>query len=199
MPGLVPGIHALRRESKDVDGQHKAGHDGNGHDGVTSVPQTRRSSPLLRRCGGAGISMLARMASACARVPVSPLKYGRLRVPRAPGLNAGGSLAVAPGRVSTERSREPATGLIRCWTESKACVAGSVMQDLYSRDSTMRWEQAIVYAVGALMLIGVAASVFQLYGAALLLGCILMIMSLADGPRGLKFLLRDVKRHVVGP
>jgi hypothetical protein len=71
--------------------------------------------------------MLARMASACAPVPVSPLEDGRLIVPRAPGLNAGGSLAVAPGRVSTERSREPGTGLIRCLTESKACVAGSVM------------------------------------------------------------------------
>lgn len=69
----------------------------------------------------------------------------------------------------------------------------------HSMGSTMRWEQAIVYAVGALMLIGVAASVFQLYGAALLLGCILMVLSLADGPHGLKVLLRDVKRHVVGP
>lgn len=62
----------------------------------------------------------------------------------------------------------------------------------------MRWEQAIVYAVGALMLIGVAASVFQLYGAALFLGCILMVISLADGPRGLRVLYHDVKRHVVG-
>jgi hypothetical protein len=64
---------------------------------------------------------------------------------------------------------------------------------------TMRWQQAIVYAVGALMIIGAAASVFQLYGAALLLGCILMVMSLADGPRGLKVLLHDMKRHVIGP
>jgi hypothetical protein len=67
-----------------------------------------------------------------------------------------------------------------------------------SVDLTMRWEQAIVYAVGALLLIGAAASVFQLYGAALVIGCILMVMSLADGPRGLKVLYRDVKRHVVG-
>jgi hypothetical protein len=65
-------------------------------------------------------------------------------------------------------------------------------------DPAMRWEQAIVYAVGALMLIGVAASVFHLYGAALIVGCILMVLSLADGPRGLKMLARDVKRHVVG-
>jgi hypothetical protein len=64
--------------------------------------------------------------------------------------------------------------------------------------AAMRWEQAIVYAVGALMVLGVAASVFQLYGAALLLGCILMVMSLTDGPRGAKLLYRDVKRHVVG-
>jgi hypothetical protein len=64
--------------------------------------------------------------------------------------------------------------------------------------SPMRWEQAIVYTVGALMLIGVAASVFHLYGAALIVGCILMVLSLADGPRGLKMLARDVKRHVVG-
>jgi hypothetical protein len=63
----------------------------------------------------------------------------------------------------------------------------------------MRWEQAIVYTVGALMVIGVAASVFNLYGAALIVGCILMVLSLADGPRGLKMLARDVKRHVIGP
>ena len=64
----------------------------------------------------------------------------------------------------------------------------------------MRWEQAIVYAIGALMFIGAAVSVFQLYGAALVLvvGCILMVLSVADGPRGLKVLYRDVKRHVVG-
>lgn len=62
----------------------------------------------------------------------------------------------------------------------------------------MRWEQAIVYAVGALMVIGAAGSVFQLYGAALVVGCILMVMSLTDGPHGLKVLYRDVKRHVVG-
>ena len=69
---------------------------------------------------------------------------------------------------------------------------------MLSMDSPMRWEQAIVYAVGALMVVGVAASVFQLYGAALFLGCILMVMSLTDGPRGLKLMLRDVKRHFVG-
>lgn len=63
----------------------------------------------------------------------------------------------------------------------------------------MRWEQAVVYAVGALLFIGAAASVFQLYGAAMIVGCILMVLSLADGPRGLKMLCRDVKRHVIGP
>ena len=62
----------------------------------------------------------------------------------------------------------------------------------------MRWEQAIVYAVGALMLVGVAASIFQLYGAAILLGAILMVLSLGDGPHGIKVLYRDVKRHWVG-
>jgi len=62
----------------------------------------------------------------------------------------------------------------------------------------MRWEQAIVYAIGALMFIGVATSGFQLYGLAVIVGCILMVMSLADGPRGLKVLYQDVKRHVVG-
>jgi hypothetical protein len=79
-------------------------------------------------------------------------------------------------------------------------MAGCVMQYVFhSMDlSPMRWEQAIVYAVGALMVIGAAASVFQLHGAALVLGCILMVMSLADGPRGLKLLVRDVKRHVMG-
>jgi hypothetical protein len=63
----------------------------------------------------------------------------------------------------------------------------------------MRWDQAIVYAVGALMVIGVAASVFQLYGAALIVGFVLMVLSLGDGPHGLKVLYRDVKRHVIGP
>jgi hypothetical protein len=62
----------------------------------------------------------------------------------------------------------------------------------------MRWEQAIVYTVGALMVIGVASSVFQLHGAAVIVGCILMVISLADGPQGLKVLFRDVKRHWVG-
>jgi len=63
----------------------------------------------------------------------------------------------------------------------------------------MRLEQAIVYAIGALMLIGVAASVVQLYGAAILFGAVLMVLSLGDGPQGLKVMYRDVKRHVVGP
>ena len=63
----------------------------------------------------------------------------------------------------------------------------------------MRWEQAIVYTVGALMVIGVAASVFNLYGAALLVGFVLMVLSLGDGPQGLKVLYRDLKRHVIGP
>ena len=42
-------------------------------------------------------------------------------------------------------------------------------------------------------------SVFQLYGAAIVVGFILMVLSLGDGPHGLKVLYRDVKRHVVGP
>ena len=69
----------------------------------------------------------------------------------------------------------------------------------YWTDLTMRWEQAIVYTVGALMVIGVAASVFNLYGAALLVGFVLMVLSLGDGPQGLKVLYRDLKRHVIGP
>jgi hypothetical protein len=28
MPGLVPGIHALIAEKKDIDGRDKPGHDG---------------------------------------------------------------------------------------------------------------------------------------------------------------------------
>jgi hypothetical protein len=63
----------------------------------------------------------------------------------------------------------------------------------------MRWEQMVIYAIGALMMIGVAASVVQLTGAALIVGFILMVLSLGDGPRGLKVLYRDVKRHVAGP
>ena len=62
-----------------------------------------------------------------------------------------------------------------------ACSKGLVVMGR----SMMRWEQAIVYAVGALLVVGAAASVFQLYGTALILGCILMVLSLGDGPRGL--------------
>jgi hypothetical protein len=51
---------------------------------------------------------------------------------------------------------------------------------------TMRWEQALVYLVGALMFIGVAASVFQLYGAAIVVGCILMCCRSATARRGSK-------------
>jgi hypothetical protein len=64
---------------------------------------------------------------------------------------------------------------------------------------TMRWEQAVIYAVGALMLVGVAGSVFQLYGAAIVIGSILMVVSVVDGPRGLRVLARDVKRHWARP
>jgi hypothetical protein len=63
----------------------------------------------------------------------------------------------------------------------------------------MRLQQAIVYTAGALMLIGVAGSVIQLYGAGLVVGFVLMVLSLGDGPHGLKLLYRDVKRHVLGP
>lgn len=63
----------------------------------------------------------------------------------------------------------------------------------------MRWEQAIVYAVGALLFVGAASSFFEPRIVAILFGVIFMVLSLADGPRGLKVLLRDVKRHVVGP
>ena len=63
----------------------------------------------------------------------------------------------------------------------------------------MRWDQAVVYALGALLIVGVAASIFQLYGAAIVVGCILMVLSLGDGPRGLRIMYREVKRHMVGP
>jgi hypothetical protein len=62
----------------------------------------------------------------------------------------------------------------------------------------MRWEQAIVYAVGALLFVGAAASVFQLSAAALIIGCFLMVVSLAESPRELRLLYRDVKKHVIG-
>jgi hypothetical protein len=75
---------------------------------------------------------------------------------------------------------------------------GCVFDATLNGFSTMRWEQAVVYTVGALLIIGVAASVFQLYGAAIIVGGILMVLSLADGPQGLKVLYRDVKRHVIG-
>ena len=63
----------------------------------------------------------------------------------------------------------------------------------------MRWGQAIVYAVGALMFIGAANSFFEPRVVAIAFGAILMVLSLGDGPHGLKVLYRDVKRHVVGP
>ena len=80
-------------------------------------------------------------------------------------------------------------------------MAARVMQSVsLSMDpSAMRWEQALVYAVGALLFIGAASSVFQPHGAAIVVGFILMVLSLGDGPHGLKVLYRDVKRHVVGP
>jgi hypothetical protein len=59
----------------------------------------------------------------------------------------------------------------------------------------MRWEQAIIYAVGALLFVCATASVFPMYGAALVVGFILMVLSLGDGPQGLKVMYRDVKRH----
>jgi hypothetical protein len=83
--------------------------------------------------------------------------------------------------------------------EPRASPPGYVFQHDRERVLTMRWEQAVIYTVGALMLIGVAASVFQLYGAALVIGFVLMVLSLGDGPHGLKLLYRDVKRHVLGP
>jgi len=86
-------------------------------------------------------------------------------------------------------------------SEIKASHGRCVMQDasLSMDRSTMRWEQALVYAVGALLFIGAASPVFQLHGAAIVVGFILMVLSLGDGPHGIKVLYRDVKRHVVGP
>ena len=48
----------------------------------------------------------------------------------------------------------------------------------------MRWEHVVIYAVGALMFIGVAASVFQLYGAAIVVGCILIVCRSATARTG---------------
>ena len=63
----------------------------------------------------------------------------------------------------------------------------------------MRWEQALVYAVGALLFIGAASSFFEPRSVAILFGAVLMVLSLGDGPHGLTVLYRDVKRHVIGP
>jgi hypothetical protein len=62
----------------------------------------------------------------------------------------------------------------------------------------MRWEQALVYVVGALLFVGAAASLFEPRSLAVAFGIVLMVLSLGDGPRGLMVLCRDVKRHVVG-
>jgi hypothetical protein len=95
---------------------------------------------------------------------------------------------------------EPTTGPFRYSAKGEGLHDECrVARPLFGRVLTMRWDQAIVYAVGALMVIGVAASVFQLYGAALIVGFVLMVLSLGDGPHGLKVLYRDVKRHVIGP
>ncbi len=45
MPGLVPGIHALRTVVQDVDGRDKPGHDGK----AIEAFQTLRNSPELPR------------------------------------------------------------------------------------------------------------------------------------------------------
>ena len=62
----------------------------------------------------------------------------------------------------------------------------------------MRWQQALVYAVGALLFIGAAASWFEPRSVALAFGLVLMVLSLGDGPRGLKVMARDVRRHMIG-
>jgi hypothetical protein len=92
--------------------------------------------------------------------------------------------------------REPEAAPARYFADSRIAWPFLVMHRHWY--FTMRWEQAIVYAVGALMLIGVAGSVIQLYGAAIVIGSILIVISLADGPSGLKVFARDVKRHWVG-
>lgn len=63
----------------------------------------------------------------------------------------------------------------------------------------MRWEQALVYVVGALLFVGAAASLFEPRSVALASGIVLMVLSLGDGPRGLVLFCHDVKRHVIGP
>ena len=62
----------------------------------------------------------------------------------------------------------------------------------------MRWQQALIYAIGALLLVGAAMSLLEPRSVAIAFGLALMVLSLGDGPRGLVVLCRDVKRHVVG-
>ena len=48
MAGLVPAIHVLRREKKDVDARHKAGHDGVRELASLHRRKTRRLQELVR-------------------------------------------------------------------------------------------------------------------------------------------------------
>jgi hypothetical protein len=61
----------------------------------------------------------------------------------------------------------------------------------------MRWDQAVTYVIGALFVLGGAASVLAQPDLMIAFGCVLMAFALADGPRGMAVLYRDVTRHIV--
>jgi hypothetical protein len=84
-------------------------------------------------------------------------------------------------------------------TEINAGAAESVMQGrgALARLVPMRWDQAVTYVIGALFVLGGAASVLTQPGLMIAFGCVLMAFALSDGPRGMAVLYRDVTRHIV--
>lgn len=59
----------------------------------------------------------------------------------------------------------------------------------------MRWDQAVTYILGSLLVLGGAAGLFTEPGLMIAFGFVLIAFALTDGPRGVAVLYRDVKRH----
>ena len=79
-----------------------------------------------------------------------------------------------------------------------AGAAGPVMQvcGASARLVPMRWDQAVTYVIGALFVLGGAASVLAQPDLMIGFGCVLMAFALSDGPQGMAVLYRDVTRHI---
>src|ERR1700733_9229031 len=73
MPGLVPGIHALKPHKKeDVDGRDERGHDAERHHAMTPSPfdLTGRVAIVTGGNGGIGLGMARGLAEAGAAVAI---------------------------------------------------------------------------------------------------------------------------------